>query len=188
MDQGDIIIFYPPPYLCFTITQQSLVYIQSDYSNDHKLQTRTNRLLPLGKKWPGWSSVLQRVVNVLNFDKVNYPNTKAIYSAYYASVNSETVVLPSHSGFFKYTVGQSVQVNLSKLVRKDITFKWSLYGGKTSRYKSLKGKVSSINMFVKILIVYTFPFNTGLSFHTFLYLVTYPSLFRQTHSDVSTFL
>jgi hypothetical protein len=87
-------------------------------------------LILLGKKLTAWASVLQRVVDVLNYDKITYRNSKAVYSAYYSDEHLNTVVLPSHRSFFKYQIGDTVQANVSVAERKHISFKYSLHGGK----------------------------------------------------------
>jgi len=112
----------------------------------------------LGKKLTAWASVLQRVVDVLNYDKITYRNSKAVYSAYYSDEHLNTVVLPSHSSFFKYQIGDTVQANVSVAERKKISFKYSLHGGKLNRLdiNSLKEMVSPTDISVKIPIVFTF--------------------------------
>lgn len=80
----------------------------------------------IGKTLRDWRSVLDNVVNVINYDKPTFKNNVELLTAYF---NQTPVVIPQKSSLFRYALGQQVRVNVSKMTRQNLNFKYSLEPG-----------------------------------------------------------
>jgi hypothetical protein len=82
--------------------------------------------LPLSK----WRDVVGLVVTNINNHKAPQKRRLQLLKEFFTRTTAHVPDLPQ---FFKFNVGDTVNVDLSTLKRKDLGFKYSLYVGKPSQ-------------------------------------------------------
>ena len=76
-----------------------------------------------------WRDYSDEVVNSINRFKKPLPKSRLkLLTDFFTR---ETIHLPPMDQFFKYALGEEVLVDLSTRQRRDLSYKWSLYPGKS---------------------------------------------------------